>query len=565
MSTVASAPGAVRRVALVGFMGAGKTTVGRALARRWGWRFVDVDTWVETQAGCSVSAIFAAEGEASFRERESAALRALLASDDGIAADGCVVACGGGAVLDGQNRALLRAGHTLWLDASIGATTARVGRGRQSRPLASGDDWEQRLAELFKTRRPLYETFSAGRVDADRPLADVVAHCEALVPNREAYERPAASSAVELDSRRYEVRTGPGAIDDLSRAIAHAVEGSARSRRAVVVTDRWLQSRHAARVVEALRADGWTVDDYALPTGEAAKSLESVSDLWGYFVRQKLDRGAVVVAVGGGTVGDAAGFAASTFHRGMPLVHVPTTLLAQVDSAIGGKTAINHPQAKNAIGSFYQPRLVLGDIDFLDTLHPRDLQSGLAEAVKTALLFDAEWSDELHRMWPWLVSGCSVSLADAVARSAQWKCQVVTRDEQEGAGLRHLLNLGHTLGHALESATGYGVLRHGEAVTWGMRAALWLSERLGVGTPDALAPAHRLLSALKAPRCPGLDPTELIGPVSYDKKALHGAIRFVLLERPGSAHLQLVSPEDLRAAAAWMVRAVGARGRYERR
>jgi 3-dehydroquinate synthase len=341
---------------------------------------------------------------------------------------------------------------------------------------------------------------------------------------------------VELGPRSYDVVVGADASVGLS---AHLARVGLPPGPVVLVTDAWLSTRHAPLVKSRLEDAGYTVHVFALPVGEAAKSLRSLQRLWGFLLSHGVERNTPLIALGGGTVGDAAGFAASTYFRGIPLVHLPTTLLAQVDSAIGGKTAINHPRAKNAVGTFYQPKLVLADTSWLSTLEPRDIHSGLAEVVKAALLFSPEMAAWLHAHWGALVGGDLRALAKAVAFAAQAKAKVVARDEQEGSGLRHLLNFGHTFGHALEAATKFRVYRHGEAVARGMESALALSEHMGGLTREAdRALARALVGAIATPALPEpLSERALLRALRLDKKVAHGRLRFVLLRELGEGYL----------------------------
>ncbi len=325
----------------------------------------------------------------------------------------------------------------------------------------------------------------------------------------------------------YPVHVGPGAL----RVLRSLLEG----HRVVVVSEPGVWERLGDAVAGCLgpQGDGWTL--HLLPAGEAAKSLDAVAALWNALVGLGADRATRVVAVGGGTVGDAAGFAASAFHRGVPLVAVPTTLVAQADSALGGKTAINLPGARNAVGSFHPPVAVVADTSLLRSLGARDLASGLAEVVKMALLFDRKLARWLAAHWDALTAADAAALAHAVARSAALKGAVVARDEREERGERFLLNFGHTVGHALEAALGFGVLRHGEAVAAGMAGALELSRRvLGAPPPADAALAADLLGRLLPLDAWRQDFDELAtvdriaAALARDKKHRGGRLRWVL-------------------------------------
>ncbi len=302
-------------------------------------------------------------------------------------------------------------------------------------------------------------------------------------------------------------------------------------RRVSIVVDAGLVAA-GRRLARAFTAQGWKAPMAPLPAGEGAKSLRSLAKLYDFLLKTGHERRDPVLALGGGTVGDAAGFAAATFMRGVPLVQVPTTLLAQSDSCLGGKTGVNLPGAKNAVGAFHQPLLVAADVDFLATLSERDFRSGLAEVVKYGLVLDAAFARALARRWDGLVARRPAELAWAVERSLRLKASVVAQDEHDLTGRRELLNFGHTLGHALEAAGGFSRFTHGEAVAFGMRAAALLSLARG-GLADG--PDSRLLwdllGRLPAVRVPAsVRARELVASLSRDKKARGGKPVFVLLK-----------------------------------
>lgn len=309
------------------------------------------------------------------------------------------------------------------------------------------------------------------------------------------------------------------------------VGGHALRRRATLVTDSFLAAGLAARAAATFRRAGWEAPMFVLPRGEAAKSLSQLERLWAFLAKTRHERRDPVVALGGGTVGDAAGFAAATWMRGVPLVQVPTTLLAQSDSCLGGKTGLNIPGAKNAVGAFHQPVLVIADPAALKDLPERDYASGLAEVVKYGLVLDAGFARSLTRRWSELAARRPDALAWAVGKSLRIKGVVVSADERDLHGRRELLNFGHTLGHALESASGYAV-RHGEAVAFGMRAAVRLSRgRGGLSKSAEGALIDGLLARLPAVRIPSsVRARDLAELVLRDKKAQGGRPVFVLLK-----------------------------------
>ncbi|MCX5787184.1 MAG: 3-dehydroquinate synthase [Elusimicrobia bacterium] len=318
-------------------------------------------------------------------------------------------------------------------------------------------------------------------------------------------------------------------------------------RRVCLVTEPEAHRRFGRKLLDALRREGIEAALHLLPAGEAAKTLACVHSIYRTLVRSGLGRDGGVIALGGGAVTDAAGFAAATYLRGVPWITVPTTLLGQVDSGIGGKTGVNIAEGKNLVGAFHQPRAVICDLAVLDSLPLREVISGLGEAVKYGLVFDRAFFDRMRRDWDRLLALDPLALAPVVRRCAALKAEIVAKDERETTGLRELLNFGHTVGHALETEAGYGTLRHGEAVVWGMRAALALSlMKTGLPKADALD-AGRVLAQIPVPRPPAR-PERLLARMRRDKKARGGRIRFVLLKRIGRPVVAAVTESEARAA-----------------
>lgn len=280
----------------------------------------------------------------------------------------------------------------------------------------------------------------------------------------------------------------------------------------------------------------YSVETLLLPDGEAYKTLDTLNIILTKLLELRFDRRCTLVALGGGVIGDITGFAAAVYQRGVEFIQIPTTLLAQVDSSVGGKTAVNHPLGKNMIGAFHQPRLVLADLGTLATLPPREYAAGLAEVIKYGLIRDANFFAWLEQHMADLVGREPGAVAEAVARSCRIKAEIVGVDERE-AGLREILNLGHTFGHAIETAVGYGTWLHGEAVAAGMLLAVDLSQRLGYLGSDVLARTERLIARAGLPtrRPSGLDAATMIEHMRIDKKARDGQIRLVLLKQLGSA------------------------------
>jgi 3-dehydroquinate synthase len=348
-----------------------------------------------------------------------------------------------------------------------------------------------------------------------------------------------APGTAAADDRSYDIHVGPGLLAEVGPLLR-----AAAATRAVVISDAAVAGSHAAAVVRSLEAVGVSVTTCIVPSGEGSKSIAGASRLWDEFARLAVDRGTQVVAVGGGVVGDLAGFVAATFARGLAVWHVPTTVVAQVDSAIGGKTGINLAGGKNLVGAFWQPRGVIADIDALASLPDREFTSGLAEVVKYGMILDAEFLSWLETHAAALRGRKPGELTHAIERSAALKAGVVSADEREVTGLRVILNYGHTFAHALETGAGYGTLLHGEAVAIGMTAAARLAARLGRIGREIVERQDRLLDALGLPRtAPAAGSVEdLLAVMARDKKSVAGRLRFVLPSRIG--HVELVDGVD---------------------
>ena len=346
---------------------------------------------------------------------------------------------------------------------------------------------------------------------------------------------------VNLGTRSYRIVIGVGALSAIGAELARLKVG----RKVALVTDPAILALHGAVVTQSLTAASFDVTTVLLPEGERAKTLDVAASTWERFLDAGLNRSSTVVALGGGAVGDLAGFAAATYMRGVNLVQLPTTLLAQVDASSGGKTAIDHPRAKNLIGAFYQPRLVLADTAALLTLPERELRSGLAEVIKHGIVLDAAYFDEVERDSAALMKREPATLERIVAGSCRLKASVVERDEQE-AELRHVLNYGHTIGHAIEAVTGYRRFAHGEAVSLGIAAEAGIAERLGLAEPATRARQLRLLEAVGLPvRGVGEAPERVVEALARDKKAKDGRVPFVLAPEIGAFRLAFDVPRTV--------------------
>ena len=355
-------------------------------------------------------------------------------------------------------------------------------------------------------------------------------------------EDPNLAATVTHPTGSYPILAGWGLLDELGqRFIALGLHGPA-----YIISDDQVFPSYGRRAQVSLHRSDVEAHCFIIPAGEQSKSLEQTQAIYQWLVSRRAERRHVIVAVGGGVVGDLAGFVAATYLRGMPFIQVPTSMAAMVDASIGGKVAVNLAQGKNLVGAFYQPQMVLADVSVLSTLGKRELAEGWAEAIKHGLILDSglfdvfeEHAEELMELEP----GIST---DVIRQSMAIKAQVVSEDERETGGRRILLNYGHTIGHAIEAATGYGQYLHGEGVSVGMMGAVHISQRLGMITDEVVERQRRLLRRFSLPdMAPGLDSQLLFKAMSLDKKTEGGSIRWVLLEEVGKAVVRRDVPTEL--------------------
>ena len=512
---------------ITGFMGTGKSVVGRALAGRLGLQWVDTDEIVQARAALPITEIFARHGEEHFRELETAALREALAGPPR------VISTGGGVLLREENRALMgQAGPVVCLTASADEILRRVGAD-DTRPLLRRPDPKAAIERLLAERASCYAAADC-QVDTTGLSVDEVAERvqEVLAGDPRAVYfagRPLVVP-VSVPGAEYQVSIGLGLLGMLGELVPPRQRGV----RAALVSSEPIAALYADTVLEALSAAGWDVTQVTVPDGEAAKSLEVYGSVCEQMAAAGLDRGGCVFALGGGVVGDLAGFAAATYMRGVVLVHLPTSLLAQVDSSIGGKTAVDLGAGKNLVGAFHQPRAVVADVSTLQTLPPPELRSGLGEVIKHACCFDAQMFGFLGTDRD-RVLGIDVSAtAYLVARNCQIKAGVVEQDPTE-QGLRAVLNYGHTVGHALERAAGEWELRHGEVVGIGMVAESRVAAWLGRSDEETSRRQEELIAAYGLPtRAQGVDPDRARQALRRDKKIVAGRLRMPLVSEIGS-------------------------------
>jgi len=527
-----------RSVVLVGMMGAGKTSVGKRLAARLGLPFVDADAEIEAGAQLTIPEIFERFGEAYFREGERKVIARLLASGPQ------VLAAGGGAFMNKTTRDnIARRGVSIWLKPDVDVLLARV-RKKSNRPLLKTANPEETLRRLLAERSPTYALADITIESKDGPheaavdlalrrLAEVLGAAEAHgAEGRRIVEAP-------LGARAYSILIGPGLVDAAGDEIAKIAPGA----KCAVVTDARVAPLYLDRLTASLDRAGLRAVSIVCPPGEATKSYAQFARVSDALIEARIERRDMVVALGGGVIGDLAGFCAATLRRGVRLVQMPTTLLAQVDSSVGGKTGINSAHGKNLIGAFHQPSLVLSDTNCLDTLSDREFRAGYAEVVKYGLIGDLRFFEFLEARRREVFAG-GAARAEAIATSCAAKVRVVVADETE-QGERALLNLGHTFGHALESLTRYDTNRlvHGEAVSVGLALAFRLSQHLGLCSgQDAMRVENHLKAAGLPTRIrdiPQLEasPPDLLRTMGHDKKVDRGRITFILARGIGEAFI----------------------------
>lgn len=506
-------------VVLIGLMGSGKSAAGAALGRRLGLDFLDLDQVIEKQTGSSVADIFAREGESGFRERERRLIGELPP------APGRVIAAGGGAVLRQDNvRRLRQLGAVVYLHVSPAAAFRRLGRDA-CRPLLQGQEGaETALRRLARERLPLYRQAADYVLDTSRLGVAEVTERLARLWSRWGERR---TVAVNAPSRPYQVCVGDGML----RRVGEWWRDAGMGGRVFVVADARVARLWGNDVLDGLTRVGFDNALRAVPPGERSKTLRQAWRLLEWLAAQGARRDDSVIGFGGGVVCDLAGFVASTYMRGVRVVHVPTTLIAQADAAVGGKTGVDLPAGKNLVGTFHQPWAVLVDPLVLRTLPARDLKAGLAEAVKYGAIADVALLGFLGDKAQGVLSGDSDALREIIERCCAMKARFVEQDEREQSGFREGLNFGHTFAHALETAGGFRRFRHGEAVGLGMMAAAQLSVELGCASA---AEVERLQSALQSVGLPvrvgGLNWDAVMGAMRVDKKAREQGLRFVVLD-----------------------------------
>jgi shikimate kinase / 3-dehydroquinate synthase len=542
-------------VILTGFMGTGKTTVGQRLAECLGKEFVDTDRHIEQLEGRSVAAIFAMEGEAYFRAIERRVIAQTMRM-------GAVVATGGGAIMDPTNFERMRAaGPIICLTAEVDVLLQRTSAD-DSRPLLADSERRKRVNELLHERAAAYSQADVAIDTSHRTVEGVLDEILAFLrttqkaPQEESTgSRPLAERtgvqldtvSVELGDRSYPIVIGTDVLGEIGPRLGALLT----SRQAAIVTNPTVGKLYLSRVLTSLQAAGFRTTTIEIPDGEEHKNLAWLAFVYDRLLDARMDRTSPLLALGGGVIGDLTGFAAATFLRGVPFVQLPTTLLAQVDSSVGGKTGVNHPAGKNLIGTFYQPGLVLVDVDTLRTLPRREFVAGLVEVIKYGAVLDAELFARIEQNLDRILAFDADLLQGIVRRCCELKASVVQQDERE-SDYRSILNFGHTIGHAIESLTEYKQYLHGEAVAMGMAFAAQISRSRGYCKEETV---QRIVELLKRAGLSVEVPKELAAAnlglaVESDKKVADGKVKFVCLTDLGQTRFTYMTGQEIAEFAA---------------
>jgi len=540
-------------IIIAGFSGTGKSHVAREVAQRLNWHFIDTDNEVSQLAGKSIAEIFQQDGEGKFRELERHIIEKACQQKQ------AVIALGGGAIVDPRNYKLLaRSGAIICLEAEPETIYQRLfnekayGVEAEVRPLLSDENPLERIRELKASRQHYYDdadwTIHTDHLNINQVAGEVIRVWK-LLGHRASHSHGAKAGSdidediaswVETPIQSYPLFVGYGLLDKLGAKMKQA----GLSGTAIVVSDENVFSFYGSRVEGILKDAGFAVNAFVVPPGETSKSMNAVITIYDFMVGHRVERNDIIVALGGGMVGDLAGFVAATFLRGISWVQVPTSLLAMVDASIGGKVGVNHPQGKNVIGAFYQPSLVLADCQTLTTLPQRELISGWAEVIKHGLILDRSFVEFLEANAERIRQERAL-LTQAVARSAAIKALVVNEDEKE-KGKRILLNYGHTIAHGLEAATQYECFLHGEAVAIGMVGAARIAEKLGLLSSNVVQRQQVLLERFNLPvSFSHIDLSKVMKAMELDKKTREKTIQWVLLQDIGRTVIHNNVPQQI--------------------
>jgi shikimate kinase/3-dehydroquinate synthase len=525
-----SVPVQARNLVLTGFMGTGKTRIGREVARRLGRPFVDMDAEIEAVSGKSISRIFAENGESAFRRLEADLCRELGNQT------GRVIATGGGALLDAASReAMMRGGTVVCLTSDAEEIWRRLSDGdAPARPLLDVPDPRAEIERLLAARQEAYAAIPWQVDTAGSSVEEVV--------ERVIQFADVVTLRVGYPGGEYPIYLGKGLLAHAGGALR--ASGAIQGRRVAVVSNPVVEALYGAQLESALNAAGYRPAVCSIPDGEEYKTLDTVAGLYDQFLEGGLDRSCAVISLGGGVTGDIAGFAAATFMRGVPFVQVPTTLLSMIDASVGGKVGVDLPRGKNLAGAFKQPALVIVDPGVLATLPAEEVRSGMSEAIKHGIISAPDLFAELES--PHLGAQLPMSVSQ-LKQALEVKIQIVEGDPFE-QGCRAVLNLGHTVAHALERLSDYG-LRHGEAVAIGMVAAARISAELGRAEPSLAGCIEAALAAWDLPvHCPPFGIGDIWEAMAHDKKRRGRSLRWVLPHAVGHVEIADAVPRQVVAS-----------------
>ena len=523
------------------------------MSRITGMPLLDADEEIVLRAGKPIDQIFQDSGEAAFRELERSVIQDLCSQS------GKVIAAGGGSFVEPVNRQLMLAhGRVICLRARPETILQRISQTQGSdisargkapvRPLLAGDDPMERIKTLLAQRGEAYAqahyTIETDHLTPDQ-VADRILELDRPRSNdsgEESMVDPNLGVEVQHAGGSYPAIIGWGILDELG----HRLLDLGINSPAYIITDSNVMSPYGRKVQRSLHKAGIAAHCFIIPAGEPSKNFQLAQAIYDWLVGLRAERGQAIIAVGGGVVGDLAGFVAATFLRGVPFVQVPTSLAAMVDASIGGKVAVNLHQAKNMVGAFYQPKGVFADVQALSTLGKRELSEGWAEAIKQGFILDAELVEVFEENDESLMAVEPEITTEVIRRSMAIKADVVSQDERETLDIRILLNYGHTIGHALEASTGYGRFLHGEGVSIGMTGAAHIAGEMGMISEGLIKRQRLLLERFNLPiRADGVSADDVLQAMSRDKKTVGGSNRFVLLEGVGKAAVRSDVPREL--------------------
>lgn len=528
-----------RPIILIGLMGAGKTTIGKKLAQHLAIPFIDSDHEIEKTAGCTIADIFEQYGEAEFRRVEHEVIRRLLKQSS------IILATGGGAFMHDKTRALLKEkATTVWLHCNVDTLLERVST-HTHRPLLNSGNKREILSNLITLRYPIYAEADLTIPCHDNSIETTLSQILLTLEQAEKMR----TLPIKLSNTQYNVMIGPNLLEQAGSLLTPILS----QKKVFIISDETVAALYLQTLTNSLELSQIEYETILIPPGENTKSIKYYEQVTNALLEKNIERKTPVIALGGGVTGDLSGFAAASVLRGVPFIQIPTTLLSQVDSSVGGKTGINTPTGKNLLGAFYQPQIVIADTQTLNTLPPRELLAGYAEIVKAGLINEPDFFAWCEKNGTKILSKDHHYLDEAVERACAFKARVIKNDEfEQNSNGRNLLNLGHSLGHTLEAELGYdGRILHGEAVALGCCLIFKLCTRMGICPQED---TDRVLRHFKSVGLPTsikdisteLKALNLLKHLQHDKKIKNGKILFVLVNGIGKSFTsQDVNENDL--------------------